>query len=731
MKFKYKTTVSYKMVVAVRTSSPIKGKVPKLSMLELVTLVNNRYKKTKLRKKVLPKAYCYVCSKVDPSGLFKHPNSYLYQKGFFHACEHFPKAPYSTFVEDESQRDATAFKSVAESSKAAPPSFTVTIHQGSSVNKSKLSSELRREQTMDSPTLDKNASRQSVAASRSADNKDDERDLGTNRNTTDSRIEKESDKQQMLSVPTTSFGRPEKSRSSRRSDSETYHKYSRKYSRFSKLETGHTSGLSDRMSETYPPSSRVTVIPTALNDEASNPSMNSPRSPLSHNKQSDISSVTFAKHSISRKSSYRSLDGVIQTKPYINESDGLGISFSQDHLVREVIYLDMTPRSGRSLASKTTKDRNKQYDSATDNSSDYRPESGHLRYHHRGDEDSVPYPGFEMPPTPSALEIREMERLEAEKRELQRQIELGNVFDNSSSKGAPGSIISDDASLTLASEQVKSRASGLTSGKHSFCRCSSYLRELSVTHTTCNTCGKILRQGSEAGCSRESTRLGKGRVDYDNASRSSLGSLASKSRQKMLLEGRRGKIKTVTDEDYMDLDSIIHEDETYYYSDNETASVSRGRSSELRYKNAKPFPLVDPEIHKIVYIKALQAAQYQKKPLVVGEQRLRKPHVFSYFHLWPFAAKRNPTAGNIGIHPEESFLPKKGKIMKHIFGNVKLDDYYPAAQSEFKAKKRVINDSIDKANNKTDSLKSSTKLPDIPPQSERSSVGLKMMKQSS
>lgn len=38
----------YKMVVAVRVSPPVKGKVPKLNMLELVSVVNNTYRVSKV-----------------------------------------------------------------------------------------------------------------------------------------------------------------------------------------------------------------------------------------------------------------------------------------------------------------------------------------------------------------------------------------------------------------------------------------------------------------------------------------------------------------------------------------------------------------------------------------------------------------------------------------------------------------------------------------------------------
>ena len=53
-----------------------------------------------LRRQIVPQGFCYACSKIDPGGIFRRPNSYLFKRGFFSACEHFPKAPYTTFVEE-------------------------------------------------------------------------------------------------------------------------------------------------------------------------------------------------------------------------------------------------------------------------------------------------------------------------------------------------------------------------------------------------------------------------------------------------------------------------------------------------------------------------------------------------------------------------------------------------------------------------------------------------------
>jgi hypothetical protein len=129
--------------------------------------------------------------------------------------------------------------------------------------------------------------------------------------------------------------------------------------------------------------------------------------------------------------------------------------------------------------------------------------------------------------------------------------------------------------------------------------------------------------------------------------------------------------KQAIDEDYMDLDSIIYEDDGRYWSSGEESI-----SPNSWYRHAHPFPLVNPDVHKLVYMQALKAARLQgsKKKLEDIDEMIRRPNVFSYIPLLPIKGKAQPE--DLGLRPYRSNKPKKGQLMKHIFGDVKLDDFY-------------------------------------------------------
>lgn len=100
-----------------------------------------------LRKRAQPPAFCYVCSRIDPTGLIRHPNKHLYRKGFFQACEHFPKPPDTTFIQDKGDGGPATFGKSSEVGTGGP-SLDVTVRQGS--RSTLLPSRLKRDSTIGS-----------------------------------------------------------------------------------------------------------------------------------------------------------------------------------------------------------------------------------------------------------------------------------------------------------------------------------------------------------------------------------------------------------------------------------------------------------------------------------------------------------------------------------------------------------------------------------------------------
>ena len=117
-------------------------------------------------------------------------------------------------------------------------------------------------------------------------------------------------------------------------------------------------------------------------------------------------------------------------------------------------------------------------------------------------------------------------------------------------------------------------------------------------------------------------------------------------------------------------------------------------------------------------------------------QKLRHPHVFSYFQLLPNSSSTTKTTSDlIGIKHVEPEPIKKGQYMRHIFGDVKLDDFYVSSssskvekQSEESAMERdARKNAIANKKRRDQATKNKDPLPLSEP--ERSSVSLKLRKQ--
>ena len=279
-----------------------------------------------LRKRVLPQGFCYVCSRLDPSGIFRNQNSYLFQRGFFHACEHFPHAPQPTFVGGEIKIDLNRNDGFTVSETVAP-SISVKIKHETDSGKLRTSPRREtpyissRETVQTDPVKQrpsvKYSSRNSrfppIASSLKTENASDSK--GKSELRAVSRIDTPFRAKTFSSIELLSSGTK-----SRRSEFTKTASSAQENNRFSNVETD-----------------RVTIIPTAQDDisksdeksEYSTTPGVSEKQTITAEKDVDTTTVGGAtKHNNT------------VTTPYINKSDGLGSVFSVEPLIKEVFLLD-------------------------------------------------------------------------------------------------------------------------------------------------------------------------------------------------------------------------------------------------------------------------------------------------------------------------------------------------------------------------------------------------------
>ena len=384
----------------------------------------------------------------------------------------------------------------------------------------------------------------------------------------------------------------------------------------------------------------------------------------------------------------------------INADDGLNHTVMPVYPVMNDLF-GMTTRPGAGVHPRPKAGRAREPPKQLDNGPDEKERESYFLLHHRAEGDSVPYPGFEIPPTPTAEELAEIERIEMEqieaelaeeeKRHLEKLVAEGRVFDTDKSSKSltdEGSvIISDTGSMTIRS----------ISERKSFCRCPTDIRIVG-SKQLCKHCGKVV---GKHGLQSEHKSKSRSEFESEFPFSRSMGStevISRASRDRMLKDRRlveHMRTRTISDEDYMDLESIIQDDDARYWSteddDVDETSHATTTSSLLRLRNAQPYPLVNPDVHKEVYIRALNEVKFREmkksnETKFDELKRFRRPNVFSYYQLWPFAGKADGCSNNIGIRPDNSSVnikTKKGGLMKHIFGDVKPEDYYPGGSKSY------------------------------------------------
>lgn len=309
-------------------------------------------------------------------------------------------------------------------------------------------------------------------------------------------------------------------------------------------------------------------------------------------------------------------------------------------------------------------------------------DSGHISYHHRTSRENVPVAGFDEVCKPRS----------------------DNSFDFIRPQSR--SIISrDGTAVTSDGSYIMER---IASGK--WCECF----DVELNKLLCSECDCVGFHDKKCSVGRSSSRLGlcpncgkpvrRNRRSYRQSRETSTTQRDNERRRTCSREsmGRRSRSQVrpnmfnqermynATDEDYRDVEQIIYNDEGSISQEDEF-----DEELEMRRQNAKPWPTYDPEIHKAAYCGALGEARGKRMRKIhqdtiedtLMQQTVTRPFVFSYYRLLPFRRKRDTGLEPLAKPREiEDIRIKNG--MKHIFGDVNVDNFYTKSRnSKFLTKK--------------------------------------------
>ncbi|KAK6167485.1 hypothetical protein SNE40_021501 [Patella caerulea] len=336
---------------------------------------------------------------------------------------------------------------------------------------------------------------------------------------------------------------------------------------------------------------------------------------------------------------------------------------------------------------------------------------GILRYHHRQDSDIIPVP--QNSPEKFYDEFKE--------NSMKYRYQLSSASDKSSSKRPSREqsfdFVREDVSSSFSRETTFGESpsnfmSRLQSA--SWCECSN----VDISRLRCSECLKIgghqrwcvskLGVCPQCGKAVKSTMsiIGEGRLSRSpsftlmkggrgksstisaNYERNALSSLKPQSSELKVRFSDTDEVRSISPMDAMSIsDQFV--DERYdevAISGAETKVVKRFNDVLLENKPQKVFKksLFDADIHKAAYELALSDSRVMKykkdKNLSRSLNNSLSGTLFSYFPKLRYPASRSVAADTIGLRDPDENKRSKVKVkkaMKHIFGKVKVDDYYP------------------------------------------------------
>ncbi|XP_048730482.1 uncharacterized protein LOC125647728 isoform X2 [Ostrea edulis] len=608
---------------------------------EVVSLLASRYKEKEIRRKPLPAGFCYVCSRIDPDGKFKHPHGYLFSKGFFAQCEHMPKTPYPTVIID---------------SKAPSPSISepiqpmrglrVKITRRSKSPPSKYGKKYFDKSALDGVRYDDDFyenSRYSVPSMFD-------------------HVEDEGGKK----IP--EVGKLSWMESESGSDPDHEDIIVNYIEDWNDEDAALMENQSEYGNQQTTPTEREVLLPpiggqksksgTSKSSEFTLPEPKfSEKLPLIHG---SVDRINASRERLEKKPSKRKSRKSSDTSPKLDDAD--------------MIY--------------TGKD----------------DEYGHIKYHHRGMYDSVPSGGLELPPSRETHSSRHTtsKSLTADNHSTLDQ-EMDKKSRSRLSSGEISFGIPETPSMIIARisnsdhwcqcedvdmSTIKCPECHIVGGHEKWCIHS----RSSAKQGNCPKCGKPIKRNNIRGSSYKHQ---KSRRDSKSTSKSEEFDISAGKNRDFMDDYENKRVRFDDEHDFDQkkrLDMIRQNDEDYmagvddilYDQENYGRLWTPNSQDEEDRKRKK----INPNIHREAYLRALLDVKNNqlKKIAEVDENffasRLCRPHVFSYFRLRPQQAKHNAMSEpvNIGLKPDESkgIPPRKG--MKHIFGKVKVDDFYPGGK---------------------------------------------------
>ncbi|XP_021356226.1 uncharacterized protein LOC110452181 isoform X2 [Mizuhopecten yessoensis] len=601
-----------------------------LSILEMVGIINERYPGD-LRRRPLPPGFCYVCSRLDPNARHKNPNGYLFAKGFFAHCEHMqpPRPPYPTFIEDDKDVDIPLIppEYITNRSPGQPPPYPNVNLSVSVTIKNK-----------NSPSPDQKYSKKyfDTAVLNGVDDNDYDNDDDRYRLPPMFDKEVQENGKHILHVSDKSFA-----------EAGSY------------AEEEHTILSDDDFKVPHLPSLSKTKNITSNFDEYRNDQAS--RSP---------------RRSIKMRNS-------LKKKRNRREDEKSGKSHPE-------------------------KDEMQRHDDEDDED-----EEGVLKYNHRDEFSSLPNEGLEMAPSRDNSKLN-TGALDVSSSSL-KEVSFGDRR-KSNQENPPSMIIQKIGSAELWCEctnldhsTLKCDECAAVGGHENWC---TYARS-ATRNGKCPKCGRHVRKTKTLSSHDLKTdikrkqsltrRLSKGTTKSDDSdvtrkrpfSDTPLTAGKAAGLHVRFEDDKEGshaekhadsiRSKTVTDEDYKKYDKAYQD--FVYNREGWTEHSDYSDDEDFEDYLPKVHPRVDPNIHRDAYYRAIAARSLEKlkKMNEVDEKfaadRISKPHVFSYFKLRPHQKNALPGGpDNIGIMPSESANVRPRKAMKHIFGKIKVDDFYPGGK---------------------------------------------------
>ncbi|XP_063406779.1 uncharacterized protein LOC134690698 isoform X1 [Mytilus trossulus] len=610
-----------------------------------------------IRRKPLPQNVCYICSHLDLDGKYQHPHAYLFRKGFFHKCNHQTKTPYPTLIEsrdgdhpedvfnfnkqlsDEELKLSVSVrvKSRREGKQYSPvPIYGQTHFDTSVLNGVQLESHVGESAKFQLPSIF-------------------------------------ADEGKTSGPVTSGQASLRSSRNSRISDQKS-----------------HYSSRQSNPNENWRNNSRNAGSSQNWKNNGKNSGKNS--GTYSGKNSSKRSNEAYKINPTISDRSWLEADGYLRNEPEEETDDS-----ENDEEDKENIDSEIRPKSFSGHEEEKTQESHRPYSEsvispassrlsrpkgAKRSSDSGNEDEGHLKYHHRSDNESLPHDGFSIASRENSVQTPARSRINSKLSDQELAL-IGSQISRKNSE--------DSRALSQSSSSFILQKLAASSMANYWCSC----QDIDYTTVKCEECLKIGDHEKWCVHAKSSSHQGNcphcGKPIMKTSKRTSNMSFRGGTNSKQSHHSEEKRVKFEDDDRSREI--LVNHSKMFdgKIDDGEHDEVRKVQdpeiwtSTENIYENG-----IDPNIHKKAYLKALVELRMSRLSKIneLDESwildRISKP-TFSYFKLRPGQEKANSTnpegQKNIGLTPDHSHLPTMKNSMKHIFGkNIKVDEFYPGGK---------------------------------------------------